>query len=128
MRMESFFSPFFFRKKKKKILDVLDVFSRVCVLCAAVLLFYVYASRAAARARVYIYIFFTNLVSSKIQQLSLSCVHWLRIRVLSPGAPPAPVRLPGQKNFSGKIFAPPGVLDGARSQQTVHFRNIFKSF
>ena len=63
---------------------MLDVFSRVCVLCAAVLLFYVYASRAAARARVYIYIFFyfTHRVSSKIQQLSLSRVHWLRIRVL----------------------------------------------
>ena len=28
---------------------------------------------------------------------------------LSPGPPPGPVHLSGQKNFSGKIFAPPGV-------------------
>ena len=34
-----------------------------------------------------------------------------------------PVHLSGQKNFSGKIFAPPGVLDGGIS---FHFYNRLK--
>ena len=37
---------------------------------------------------------------------------------ISPGAPPAPVRLPGQKKFLKKNFRPFSGLDGGSSQQT----------
>lgn len=44
---------------------------------------------------------------------------------LSPGAPPAPVRLPGQKKFLKKNFSPFSGLDGGSWQQTVEVGNIF---
>ena len=44
---------------------------------------------------------------------------------LSPGAPPAPVRLPGQKKILKKNFRPFSGLDGGSWQQTVEVRNIF---
>ena len=44
---------------------------------------------------------------------------------VSPGAPPAPVRLPGQKKFLKKNFSPFSGLDGGSSQQTVEVRRIF---
>ena len=48
-------------------------------------------------------------------------------RHISPGPPPGPVRLSGQKIFHKKNFRPFSGLDGALSYQTVHFRTIFKS-
>jgi len=60
--------------------------SRVCDArkknCVLLFYYFMFTLRAQPLARGFIYTYFTNLVSSKIQQLSLSCVHWLRIRVL----------------------------------------------
>ena len=81
MRMESFFSPFFFEKRKKKFLMCL-MSSRVCVCCVLLFYYFMFTLRAQPLARGFIYTYFTHRVSSKIQQLSLSRVHWLRIRVL----------------------------------------------
>jgi hypothetical protein len=46
---------------------------------------------------------------------------------VSPGAPPAPVRLPGQKFFQEKFSPFQWTLDGGSWQQTVEVGNIFKS-
>ena len=49
----------------------------------------------------------------------------LSFSMISPGAPPAPVRLPGQKKFLKKNFSPFSGLDGGSSQQTVEVGRIF---